>query len=216
MKYFKSYPTYLFVFFIFTLPALQLKKSWAAEPSVSRSCEQFLNDPQTQDTAYDQESLVTLLEVWRKTVGQRLNEAILNYAQKTGKKYTLIRLAREVPIDNSSISKYINGYHSIPFVHAQRISEILDVKLEWLLAQDLLLNFHINRFRVKPEHFIGIKARSLSDAFTAFIWSQPQDLNLDPALVSDLDPNLFCIENCSTEELTNELLRRGWQVTLTR
>lgn len=212
MKLLISYFYFGLAVFIVTAATFNPTKSYAS----SEICQQFLKKSEVINSSYFHEPLKFLLTDWRKLVGQRLNEAIITHAQISGRKYSLIGLAREIPVDNSSITKYINGSHSIPFNHAQRISEILSIKLEWLLAQDLLVSFDVNGIKVQPNHFQGLNARALKDAFTALVWSVPQKQTESAMMVSDIDPTRFCIEDCKTEELVDELNRRGWHISLSR
>ncbi len=152
---------------------------------------------------------------WRILVGHRLSQALVQKSQALGTNYTKMQLSRDIKVDSSSVVKYANGLHSIPLTHAQNISKILDVELNWLLAQDLLIAFNVNGFEVQPEDFKGQGMYPLADAFKALVWSQPKlSIVHDDKLLSDIDPQIFCIEDCSTEGLVKELARRGWDVNL--
>ncbi len=178
--------------------------------SSSISCQDFLTAKLIALTDLEQ-----LQTEWRKIVGERLNQAIIRKNFNDGVKYTQTQLSRDSLVDASSIPKYIKGLHSLPLAHATRISHILNVELKWLLAQDLLIGFNVNGFKVLPEHFPGKnRMQALYDAFMATVWSKPDIENQTTHLISDIDPQLFCINDCSTEELVHELKRRGWSVNL--
>ncbi len=150
-------------------------------------------------------SLTDLNEQWMKIVSQRLRVAVL---QKNHEGMIINQqiLAEAIGLKKTQVSRFFNGQYSLSLPNAKSIAEFLDLDITHLLAIDFLKGFDL-----QEDDFVdGRGLNALKDTFRIFIWNVP---HVDQPSIS---PESFCLENCSTEDLVDELVRRGYTVHLER
>jgi len=156
---------------------------------------------------------------WKSTVGSRVRKAMIEISQSRAYTYTQQSLLKDMQgqLQQSQLSKIVNGQQGLMFTKAILMSKVLGVELKWLLAEDLLISFDTQRFQVTDSTFDGRTMQPLREAFNGLIWSPDQTRQASPQsdiAVSDIKPEDFCLSSCSTDELAQELRKRGWTVQM--
>lgn len=150
------------------------------------------------------ESLGELNTHWMKTVSQRLQAAVLQ-RKASGIIINQKILGEAIGLGTSQMNRIYSGIYPLTFENAQKISQYLEIEIQWLLAVDLLRDTTFTE-----EDFAGTsQLTNLRDTFISFIWNSN---GASPTSVIE-NPH-FCLDNCTTEELVKELTKRGYKVLL--